>query len=187
MKRNPFQPKYRAKKPKTDKEFKDGRIRLADKGELREKVFERSGGKCEEVIPDSDIIAKRLWFPEQWRCNAPITLQSMELSHKRHGCHRDDTAASTIASCKECHRVKHASRGIPRRPGKPMKIKDAKAYWEGEVCFCDGNKRKQESFCPECRVKLQPQTLYDLENSDDPDAYRMTLAQAENEVLMYGK
>lgn len=68
-----------------------------------------------------------------------------------------------------------------------MKIKDAKAYWEGEVCFCDGAKRKQESFCPECRVKLQPQTLYDLENSDDPDAYRMTLAQAENEVLMYGK
>lgn len=177
MKRNPFQPKYRAKKPKTDKSFKDGRIRLADKGDLRERVFERSGGFCEEIV--NGVRSGRCW--------RAITIQSMELSHKRHGCHRDDTAASTIASCKECHRVKHASRGIPRRPGKPMKIKDAKAYWEGEVCFCDGVKRKQESFCPECRVKLHPQTLYDLENSDDLDAYRTTLAQAENEVLMYGK
>lgn len=66
-----------------------------------------------------------------------------------------------------------------------MKIKDAKEYWSGKVCFCDGPKKSAESFCPECTPKLSEQTLYTLQHADNPDDYRLSLAQAEIEILQY--
>lgn len=184
-----FQPKFRKQKPKRDKEFKGVRVFLADKGELRKQVFERSGGKCEEEI---EILSHVDYWQgaiksEIERCKAPITLETMELSHVRHGCHRDDSLAGTIASCKPCHRAKHSSQKIPRRPGKIMKVNEAKVYWEGKYCHCGGTKREKSSFCPECMQKLNAQTAYTLENSDDQEVYREALAEAELEILMYGK
>jgi hypothetical protein len=169
-----FQPKFRKQKPKRDRTFGDGRVFLADKGELREQVFERSGGQCEEIrekhvygsAPYEDAPLSYLKRSEG-RCNALITLATMELSHVRHGCHRDDSMAGTIASCKPCHRAKHSSQKIPRRPGKQMSVNNAKVYWESNSCFCDKNKREKTSFCPECMQKLNPQTAYTLENADD--------------------
>lgn len=82
-------------------------------------------------------------------------------------------------------RSKPRPRLYPRRPGKIMKIKDAQEYWNGKLCFCDQPKKERESFCASCTVKLSPQVAYDLENADDPDTYRETLALAENEILMW--
>jgi hypothetical protein len=187
MGNNPFQQKFSRIKPKTrgDREYRDGRTYLKNKTELRQVVFERSKGFCEDTID----LSKRLeYLPAKLatgRCNAPITWESMELSHLRHGIHRDDSERGTIASCKSCHQKRHASAKVPRRPGKIMKISDARVYWEGNSCFCCKDKKFNTSFCPECQIKLHPQTAYTLENADDPDAYREALAQAENEILLY--
>src|SRR4029077_8526325 len=120
------------------------------------------------------------------RCNAPITWETMEWSHNAHGARKSDSLEDGIASCKDCHRRRHASQGVPRRPGKIMKIIDARAYWENTHCFCEKESKKpRESFGPECRAKLSKQILYDLENSDDPDTYRQTLALAELEIISH--
>lgn len=68
-----------------------------------------------------------------------------------------------------------------------MSKKTAQEYWAGEVCSgcTDGAKKSGESFCPTCREKISPQTLHTLENTDDPDVYRETHAQAEIEILQY--
>jgi hypothetical protein len=42
-------------------------------------------------------------------------------------------------------------------------------------------------LCAECRFKLSAQICHTLENTDDPEIYRETLAAAELEILMYGK
>lgn len=64
-----------------------------------------------------------------------------------------------------------------------MKVTDARVYWEGRTCFCDGDKREKSSFCPECMQKLNPQTAYTLENTDDPETYREAVVNAEIEIL----
>ena len=66
-----------------------------------------------------------------------------------------------------------------------MRTKDAKDYWLGTLCSCDQPKNKEASFCADCRLKVNPQTLLTLENADDPDTYRETLAQAEIEILQF--
>lgn len=149
--------------------------------ELRWEVFRRSGGMCEERILTDD-------GPLLRRCGAPITWDTMELSHLRHGANKTDTAEGTIASCKECHRNRHNAgrHPCPKRPGRVMNLKEAQAYWLGEICFCDQPKKARESFCADCNLKLAPQTRHDLENADDPDVYRQTLADAEIEILKRG-
>lgn len=178
---NPF-----ARKPPNKKSGKERRVRDREKlyGEAktqrRREIFERSKGFCEALRPwefEPMIMA---------RCAAPITLETMEWSHKRHGSAKDDSLDGGIASCKDCHRAQHNWSGPPmkRRPGKIMKISDAREYWAGKICFCDGPKSERESFCPVCNLKLSKQTLFDLENADDPDTYREALARGENEVLL---
>jgi hypothetical protein len=190
---SPFQQKYRKIKPKSrgDREYCDGRTYLQNKTELRQRVFERSEGKCEDLISMATEInllhvAKNAVYALM-RCGRPITWESMELSHKRHGIHRDDSERGVLASCKSCHEKRHAAAKIPRRPGKIMPTSKAKAYWEATECFCNGVKKAGSSFCPECAAKLSPQTAFTLENADDPESYREALAQAEVEILMYGK
>lgn len=184
---NPFQ-KRRKFQPKKHSRVRGREILYGEaKTARRRELFERSGGKCEA---DSETLG----FTDYWkgaatstvaRCNAPITWETMEWSHNRHGSNKDDSLANGIASCRDCHRAKHASQGIPRRPGKIMNLKKAKEYWEGKICFCDGPKKSQETFCPECSAKVSKQTLYTLQNADDPEIYRQTLAEAENEILLY--
>jgi hypothetical protein len=79
--------------------WRTGRVILKgqDKTELRHCVYERAAGRCEEVRNGK-------------RCNrfAPWDgLKHGELSHKKHGAHRDDTDAGTLWSCRECHSRRH--------------------------------------------------------------------------------
>jgi hypothetical protein len=190
----PFQKRKRPNPKRKEPRRVAGRTRLKgeDMTELRRKVFARSGGKCEEIkvltnFKDWTAIEGQMCPPQtiMGPCGAPITWDSMELSHNAHGSRRDDSEAGTIASCKSCHTAKHNAHGVPRRPGKIMKIKDAQAYWNGLICFCDSAKKPRESFCPECSLKLSPQTALDLKNADDPDDYRQALANAETEILLH--
>ena len=193
---NPFIKRSRIK-PKTrgDREYRDGRTYLQNKTELRQRVFERSGGRCEDMIENMLTVEGFGNVPQYLTCNAPITWESMELSHLRHGIHRDDSERGTIASCKECHRKRHASAKVPRRPGKKMNSKQAKEYFENDMCFCSEgekivNKPKFQSFCAECKQKLPKQMLFDLENpdltrDDAEEVYRELLAECENMILLY--
>ena len=195
MRNNPFQQKFSRIKPKArgDREYRDGRTYLQNKTELRQRVFERSGGRCEDIHDLINMDANHVYA--KMRCNAPITWESMELSHLRHGIHRDDSERGTIASCKDCHRKRHASAKVPRRPGKKMNSKQAKEYFENDICFCSEgekivNKPKFESFCAECKQKLPKQMLFDLENPDltrhdAEEVYRELLAECENMILLY--
>ena len=72
------------KDPRSRILWRTGRVVLKgqDKTDLRRQVYARAGGRCEEVRNGK-------------RCNrfAPWDgLQHGELSHKRHGANRDDTA-----------------------------------------------------------------------------------------------
>ena len=109
-------------KRKTDKTFKDGRVRLADKSDLRLKAFERSGGHCEEIVrcPLPECNERGIAW-HTFRCFKPITLESMHLSHRKHGPRRDDTLKSVIASCEECHVKRHNAGGKPCPP-KPKDL-----------------------------------------------------------------
>jgi len=143
--------------------------------ELRRAAFQRSGGYCEA----QDAL--------DMRCCRIITWESMELSHVRHGANKTDTLDGVLASCKECHRAAHNAGGKPvsRKPGRVMNLTEARKYWEGEVCYCNGTKKKQASFCGACMSKLSAQRRYNLENSDDADQYRADLAAAELEILAW--
>lgn len=187
MMSNPFRKKGINKKRAAPRRVGNGRVKLygADKTDLRRKAFERSGGTCEVIRNKVQQIGYKVsaWLG---RCDAPITWETMELSHDRHGPNKSDTLESVKASCSECHKVgTHNPKSCKRRPGKPMRTKDAKDYWLGTLCSCDQPKNKQESFCADCRLKVNPQTLLTLENADDPDTYRETLAQAEIEILQF--
>jgi hypothetical protein len=182
---NPFRPKFRKQKPKQDKVLGDGRVRLANKSELRMQVAERADYRCEAIV-------------EGRVCNRFAPLEGRvgergELAHKEHGeGFRSDTMESCLWKCHNCHQViEHGTPKYPRRPGKVMRIKDAKEYWEGDICFCSEPdkimpKPRGVSFCGYCTDKLDPQTAYDLEHLQG-DEYRLTLADAENQILMYVK
>ena len=173
---NPFRrarPKARREEPRRtgDRVI----LRGAAKTEKRREVFERSNGYCE---------ADRMIQGRLQRCYREITWGNFHFSHEQHGPRRDDRRA--IASCEECHLIGvHNPKSCNRRPGKVMKIKDAKEYWSGKICFCDGEKKAAESFCSTCRGKLSNQTVYDLEHCDNPEDYRQALAAAEIEILTW--
>lgn len=177
---NPFRkPRIKTKREKSRRTVEE-RLTGQAKTDRRREIFERSGGKCEAEIKGASLLFNR--------CNAPITWETMEWSHKAHGARKSDSMAGGIASCKDCHRVGvHNPKPCPRRAGKVMSRKSAREYWAGEVCSgcMDGAKKSGESFCPTCREKISPQTLHTLENTDDPEVYRETHAQAEIEILQY--
>lgn len=157
------------------------------KTDRRREIFERSGGRCEAMIEKRNTwaISSNITGFDYFRCNAPITWETMEWSHDRHAANKDDSMGTGIASCKACHSAKHNAQGVPRRPGKVMRLAKAEEYWRGTTCFCNGEKRKQESLCSSCGTKISAQTLYTLENTDDRDIYRQALAEAETEILNY--
>jgi hypothetical protein len=86
---------------------KMGRVRLfgADKTALRKQLFRRSDGMCEEML---DVSFCNTILVGAMRCGLPITWEDFEWSHNRHGANKTDTLAGGIASCKACHRAKHA-------------------------------------------------------------------------------
>lgn len=85
---------------------KDKREKLfgVDKTNRRMEIFERSGGRCEALV--SRMHSSR-WND---RCNRPITWEDFEWSHLKHGAKKDDRKSGGIASCKQCHRDRHAGR-----------------------------------------------------------------------------
>jgi len=100
---NPKCRKPRRKRPELFGSVHGIRLYGAERSARRAEIFERSGGRCEEkrVLPSN-------WPPYDHRCNQPITWESMEWSHKRHGCNKCDCMECGIASCADCHRKRHA-------------------------------------------------------------------------------
>lgn len=84
----------------------DDRLKLygADKEAMRERIFERADGRCEEVrlVP---FIGRYVKTPVLSRCPNPAT----EWSHNRHGSNKCDCLKCGIASCTDCHRRKHST------------------------------------------------------------------------------
>lgn len=89
-----------------------GREKLYGKAKeaRRREIFERSGGFCEQgwQKPNGLVMVA-------WRCNRPITWESMEWSHDRHGANKDDSLEGGIASCKECHQRRHNPKACPTK------------------------------------------------------------------------
>ena len=67
----------------------------------RAEIFERAGGRCEEI--------EHLGFGYGKRCGRPAT----EWSHKQHGPRKCDCMDCGIASCSACHRKRHNAGGKP--------------------------------------------------------------------------
>jgi hypothetical protein len=174
-----FQPKSRKQKPKRDREFRDGRISLASKSELRMQVAERADYRCE-----ADLNGRPCgrFAPLEGRVG-----ERGELAHKSHGeGFRSDTEEECLWKCHRCHQeIEHGTPKYRRRPGKQMSVNNAKVYWEGRTCFCDSDKPENTSFCSECSPKLNPQTAYILQNTNDQEAYKEALAEAENDILRW--
>jgi hypothetical protein len=87
------------KDPRSKILWRTGRVILRgqDKTDLRRQVYHRAAGRCEDQRNGK-------------RCNrfaAWDGLEHGELSHNRHGAHRDDTPAGVIWSCRECHKRRH--------------------------------------------------------------------------------
>lgn len=178
MESNHFRRKPPNKKRKEPRRIGSDRVRLPSRTGLRWQVYSRSSGTCE-----SESVAG---IPHHKDCPRVVGWHDGELAHLRHSSNKTDTLDGTYWASRQCHQIScHNPKSCNRRPGKPMKIKDAQEYWNGKICFCDQPKKERESFCSVCRGKLSPQVAYDLENSDDPDTYRQTLALAENEILMW--
>lgn len=186
---NPFAKKRPRPKRWKPRRTKEERLHGAAKTARRREIFERSGGYCEaeRMVPMSQRIFHGQALTGLVRCNRIIDWETMHWGHKKHGARKSDALADGLAMCEECHLVnQHNPKSCKRRPGKQMSKKDAEAYWRGKVCFCETTpKRPYESFCPDCRAKVSAATLHTLENTDDPDVYRETLAQAEIEILQF--
>ena len=87
------------KDPRSKVLWRTGRVKLRgqDKTDLRRAIYNRAGGRCEEIRNGK-------------RCNrfaAWDGLKHGELSHRKHGANRDDTEEGVIWSCKECHAERH--------------------------------------------------------------------------------
>lgn len=96
--------------------YPDGReeLRGADKSNRHDEIFERAGGRCEEIKKYRlQPFCMSPSFKVERRCNAPAT----EWSHKPcihikvgngHGRgFKCDAMSCGIASCRECHKKAH--------------------------------------------------------------------------------
>jgi hypothetical protein len=90
---------------------KHKRVRLHGKAReaRRAEVFERAGGRCEEIIEAT--LAAFPWCPVTVRCPNRAT----EWSHKKHAANKCDCLSPdcNIASCHECHVKRHNAGGKP--------------------------------------------------------------------------
>jgi hypothetical protein len=87
------------KDPRSKVQWRTGRVILKgqDKTELRRAVYNRAGGRCEEIRNGK-------------RCNRFAAwggVKHGELSHRKHGANRDDTTDGVIWSCRTCHSARH--------------------------------------------------------------------------------
>jgi len=87
------------KDPRSRILWRTGRVQLRgqDKTDLRRDVYNRAGGRCEEIRNGK-------------RCNRFAGwdgLKHGELSHRAHGAKRNDTTDDVLWSCRECHRKRH--------------------------------------------------------------------------------
>jgi hypothetical protein len=137
----------------------------------RREIFKRSGGRCENILPDGE------------RCPNEITWTTMEWSHNRHAANKDDSKAGGIASCRPCHRDKHSGgKAVPKKPGRVMSRAEALKYWRGLVCFCSGSKKSESPFCDGCLAALSPQLRMDLQESTNRE-WLEAVANAELELM----
>ena len=92
-----------------------GHLRVRLHGKAREKrraeVFERAGGRCEEMLLALSLPEAIAFGSLTYRCNNKAT----EWSHMRHGSNKCDCLdpLCNIASCTECHRKRHNAGGKP--------------------------------------------------------------------------
>lgn len=86
----------------------DRRLKLygKDKEAMREKIFLRAGGRCEERVRlgygVENMPAKKVPFVK-------CTRHATEWSHNRHGSNKCDCLKCGKASCAQCHHRKHNS------------------------------------------------------------------------------
>lgn len=99
--KKPIKRSYIKRKPKRDREFKDGRIRLASKSGLRRRTFEAAEGKCQHVLPNGKVCGRYApWDGPWWKRG--------HLAHKKHGeGFKDDRFGESFWSCGDCHRNYH--------------------------------------------------------------------------------
>jgi hypothetical protein len=97
----PLKRSWIKRKPKRDREFKGGRIRLANKSSLRRQTYEAAHGKCQHVLPNGRVCGKNAPWDGPW-------YRRGHLAHKKHGAgRRDDRSSGVYWSCGECHRSYH--------------------------------------------------------------------------------
>jgi hypothetical protein len=120
----PIKPSYIKRKPKRDREFKDGRIRLASKSGLRRQTHDAASGLCQHVLPNGKVCGKKAPWDGPW-------YRRGHLAHKKHGAgRRDDTSDGVYWSCGDCHRAYHGG-GKPC----PKKVKMPTIYEEDPEVF----------------------------------------------------
>jgi hypothetical protein len=83
-------------------------LRGVDVEPFRRKIFERSGGRCENLIDKTwDEIVCDMDADPLKRCRALITWNGFEMHHEPSGYERYDSMESCFAICRECHRAAH--------------------------------------------------------------------------------
>lgn len=98
--KKPIKRSYIKRKPKRDREFKDGRIRLANKSGLRRRTHDAAQGKCQHEI-NGKVCGKDAPWGGPW-------YRRGHLAHVKHGAgKRDDRPNGVYWSCGDCHRNYH--------------------------------------------------------------------------------
>lgn len=118
MKRTRIKPRHKPRRKRPELFGGHGiRLRGKAKTERRRDIFERSGGRCEQMIPLRYNTCLHFGLPigTTERCWKRITWDSMEWSHNRHAANKCDCMECGIASCKECHARRHNPKPCPRK------------------------------------------------------------------------
>src|SRR5690242_4666676 len=132
-------------RPKPKREGEPRRVRdrvrldTAGKRELRLQRYEYAQGKCETCGKEVPL-------------DGPLEVRA-HLSHNEHGARKSDEFHRVKIECYDCHIIEGHQGGkcVPKRPGRVMRMAEAVRYWQGMVCFCDGVKLREISFCSDCK------------------------------------
>lgn len=162
----PIKRSYIKRKPKRDRTFKDGRIRLASKSSLRRQTHDAAGGKCQHEINGKICGKDAPWGGAWWKRG--------HLAHKKHGAgFRDDRFGESYWSCGDCHRAHHAGE-------KRKKTTTRNIVWDAELelwtCLgCD--QRWLRNSISRCQCEIAPVREigdYDLIAIDEHSVTRLT-------------
>lgn len=100
--KKPLKRSWIKKKSKRDRTFKDGRVSLANKSELRRQTYELAEGRCQHIV-DGIVCGKFAPLEGPWWLRG-------ELAHKKHGQgFRDDRLGESYWACHACHSGYHDS------------------------------------------------------------------------------